>query len=341
MKNSNIRIVFMGTPEFAVAPLRAIKSAGMHIVGVVTAPDKPAGRGKKLTPSAVKVYAENALDCPVFQPEKLKDPAFIQELASLKADLFIVVAFRMLPETVWTLPENGTINLHASLLPQYRGAAPINWCIINGEKETGLTTFLIDREIDTGKILLQEKMSIGPDENAGELHDRMMETGAALLVRTIEQVMQGSVAPVPQEVFNIPGDQLKKAPRIFKPDCRIDWSRESATVHNLIRGLSPFPGAYTSLVEPVGEQSMLKVFATKISGEQTGQAAGQNEELKTGQGVEAAPGTLRPGNANTLEVMTGDGWLQLESLQSAGKKRMPAAEFLRGFRGNINECMLQ
>ncbi|MDT8431647.1 MAG: methionyl-tRNA formyltransferase, partial [Bacteroidales bacterium] len=291
MTNSDIRIVFMGTPEFAVAPLKAIRSAGMNIAGVVTAPDKPAGRGKKITQTAVKVYAEKALDCPVLQPEKLKDTAFIGELAGLKAHLFIVVAFRMLPEAVWTLPEHGTINLHASLLPHYRGAAPINWCIINGEESTGLTTFLIDREIDTGKILLQEEMTIGPDQDAGELHDRMMETGAALLVRTIEQVMQGTVAPVPQEAFNIPADQLKKAPKIFKPDCRIDWSRGSATVHNLIRGLSPFPGAFTYLVEPGGEQSMLKVFATKKTGElNQSPTARQNEERTAGQGKERAPG---------------------------------------------------
>jgi methionyl-tRNA formyltransferase len=326
MKNSDIRIVFMGTPEFAVAPLQAIKSAGMDIAGVVTAPDKPAGRGKKLTSPAVKVYAEKALNCPVLQPEKLRDPEFIHQLSGMQADLFIVVAFRMLPEAVWTLPKHGTINLHASLLPQYRGAAPVNWCIINGEKETGLTTFLIDREIDTGKILLQEKMAVGQDENAGELHDRMMEAGAALLVRTIEQVMEGTVAPVPQEAFSIPGDQLKKAPKIFKPDCRIDWSRKSETIHNLVRGMSPFPGAFTYLAEAGGERSMLKVFATKRTGERFGQHV---------------PGTLHADNANRLHVKTGDGWLELKSVQAEGKKRMSVPDFLRGFRGNINECTLQ
>lgn len=368
----------MGTPEFAVTPLQAIKSAGMNIVGVVTAPDKPAGRGKKLTSPAVKCYADESLDCPVFQPEKLKDPAFIRELAGLKADLFIVVAFRMLPEAVWTLPEHGTINLHASLLPQYRGAAPINWCIINGEKETGLTTFLIDREIDTGKILLQEKMSVGPDENAGELHDRMTETGAELLVRTIEQVMAGTIAPVPQEAFNIPAEQLKKAPKIFPPDCQIDWSMGSEQIHNLVRGMSPFPGAFTRLTNPEGNMSTLKIFATDITRaekeKEAGTGAGTTTDANTQAGKGAgsgaikgsadraadgaadgamkgvvdgsvkgavAHGTLRSDQASFLEVKTGDGWLELKTLQAEGKKRMPLPDFLRGFRGDINECMLQ
>lgn len=346
MTDSNIRIVFMGTPEFAVAPLQAIKSAGMNIVGVVTAPDKPAGRGKKLTSPAVKRFADEALGCPVFQPEKLKNPAFIEELAKLKADLFIVVAFRMLPEAVWTLPGHGTINLHASLLPQYRGAAPINWCIINGEKETGLTTFLIDREIDTGKILLQEKMSIGPDENAGQLHDRMMETGAELLVRTIRQIMAGTIAPVSQEAFNIPAEQLKKAPKIFPPDCQIDWSKGSAQIHNLVRGMSPFPGAFTRLTSPDGNMSTLKIFATAMTRAETGPAAGNRTDASAQaqagtQAETAAPGRIHSDNASFMKVKTGDGWLAIESLQAAGKKRMSAAEFLRGFRGELNNCMLQ
>lgn len=326
MNNNSIRIVFMGTPEFAVAPLQAIRAAGMNIVGVVTAPDKPAGRGKKLTSPAVKVYADQALNCPVFQPEKLKDPAFIRELSTLDADLFIVVAFRMLPEAVWSLPKHGTINLHASLLPQYRGAAPINWCIIHGEKETGLTTFLIDREIDTGRILLQQKMPIGEDENAGSLHDRMMESGAELLVRTIEQVMNGTVEPVAQESFNIPAEQLKSAPKIHKEDCRIDWNKRSEEIHNLVRGLSPFPGAFTRLADPDGNLSTLKIFATAQSGTNAGTAPS---------------GTLRSTNTSTLEVRTGDGWLELETLQAEGKKRMPAADFLHGFRADINDYRVQ
>lgn len=326
MKNSDIRIVFMGTPEFAVAPLRAIKTAGMQIVGVVTAPDKPAGRGKKLTSPAVKIYAGQALDCPVFQPEKLRDASFISELASLRADLFIVVAFRMLPEAVWSLPEHGTINLHASLLPQYRGAAPINWCIIRGEKETGLTTFLIDREIDTGRILLQKKMNVGPDETAGSLHDRMMESGADLLVKTIEQVMNGTVEPVPQDSFDIPPGQLKKAPKIHTEDCLIDWSRACEDIHNLVRGMSPFPGAFTRLASPDGTRSALKIFATAKTPAEAGTAK---------------PGTLRSDNASVLEVKTGDGWLELKTLQAEGKKRMPVADFLRGFREDINNYIVQ
>ena len=326
MRNSNIRIVFMGTPEFAVAPLQAIKSAGMNIVGVVTAPDKPAGRGKKLTPPAVKVYAGKSLECPVFQPEKLRDPEFVSKIASLHADLFIVVAFRMLPEAVWSLPEQGTINLHASLLPHYRGAAPINWCIINGEKETGLTTFLIDREIDTGRILLQEKMTIGEDENAGSLHDRMMETGAALLVETIEKVMNDKVEPVDQVSFNIPPGQLKKAPRIHKEDCRIDWNQDSEKIFNFIRGLSPFPGAFTLLEDPDDNRSTLKIFASKRTADEPGAAQ---------------PGTLRSDNTSILKVKTGDGWLELTSLQAAGKKRLKAADFLRGFREDITTFKVQ
>lgn len=342
MNNNSIRIVFMGTPEFAVAPLEAIKAAGMNIVGVVTAPDKPAGRGKKLTSPAVKVYADQALGCPVFQPEKLRDPAFVSDLASLEADLYIVVAFRMLPEAVWSLPEHGTINLHASLLPQYRGAAPINWCIIRGEKETGLTTFLIDREIDTGRILLQQKMAIGEDEDAGTLHDRMMASGADLVVRTIEQVMSGTIEPVTQESFNIPAGQLKKAPKIHKEDCRIDWNMSSEDIHNLVRGMSPFPGAFTRLEGPDGNKSTLKIFATSRPEEDPrtampGTATPGTATPGTAKPEKVKPGTLRSEDPSTLKVKTGDDWLELKTLQAEGKKRMPVADFLRGFRGNIND----
>lgn len=326
MNNDSIRIVFMGTPEFAVAPLQAIKDSGINIVGVVTAPDQPAGRGKKIKSPAIREYAEANLSCPIFQPEKLKDPAFVSALQKLQADLFIVVAFRMLPEIIWSMPAQGTINLHASLLPQYRGAAPINWVIINGEHETGLTTFLINKEIDTGRILLQEKMQIQPGETAGSLHDRMMVTGSELLVRTIRQFMRDTIQPVPQESFNIPEGKLKKAPKIFKEDCRINWNSESRAIDNLVRGLHPFPGAFTHLVEQDGTSSILKIHST---------ASTKTDEQ------EMPPGTLMKVEDSGLWVKTGDGWLELDVVQAAGKNKMHAADFLRGFRGNIQTCILQ
>src|ERR1043165_9173853 len=244
-----LRIVFMGTPEFAVASLDALVNKGYNIVGVITAPDKPAGRGMKLQESAVKKYAvEKGLR--ILQPEKLKNPQFLDELKSLNADLQVVVAFRMLPEVVWNMPALGTINVHASLLPQYRGAAPINWAIINGEKQTGITTFKLKHEIDTGDILLQETINIGEDETAGELHDRMKEIGAQLLVKTIKGIADGSLKETPQP----PGD-IKHAPKIFTETCHIKWNKSLNSIYNLIRGLSPYPGAFTLLDEKV-----LKIF---------------------------------------------------------------------------------
>lgn len=314
------RIVFMGTPEFAVASLDALVQAGFMVVAVVTAPDKPAGRGMQLQQSAVKKYAL-AHNIPVLQPEKLKNPEFLETLRGLKADLQVVVAFRMLPEAVWNMPPMGTLNVHGSLLPQYRGAAPINWAVINGEKFSGVTTFKLQHAIDTGDILLRETLPIGPDETAGELHDRMKEAGAKLLVNSINGLETNSLKPQPQEVFES-GSGLKHAPKIFTETCKIDPSNTAGQVHNLIRGLSPFPGAFTYL-----EGKMLKVYrslpatAIMING-------------KTGQWI--------TDGKNQLLLRCADGWLQLLEIQLEGKKRMNIADFLRGYRfGEKSEVQIQ
>ena len=300
------RIVFMGTPEFAVASLDAILHAGYNVVSVITAPDKPAGRGMQLTESAVKKYAREK-NLPILQPERLKNPAFLDELRSLAADLQIVVAFRMLPEAVWNMPPMGTVNLHGSLLPQYRGAAPINWAVINGETETGVTTFKSQHDIDTGNILLQEKLPIGPDETAGELHDRMKETGARLLVRTIEGLAAGTLIPVPQE--DLPN--LHHAPKIFTETGRIDWTKPTASIYNLIRGLSPFPAAFTEL-----DGKLLKIYRAE-------------QDLTP---PSTAPGGRDTDNRSYLRFATADGYILLIELQLEGKRRMNVGDFLRGYK---------
>ncbi len=310
----------MGTPEFAVAPLRALLHSGAEIAGVVTAPDKPAGRGKKLQSPAVKQFAIENLDCPVFQPSNLKDPVFIEELRQLDAQVFAVVAFRMLPEAIWSMPEYGTINLHASLLPQYRGAAPINWAIINGEKQSGVTTFIIDREIDTGRILLQESLEIEAGETAGSLHDKLMNLGSGLLVKTIEQLVQGNIAAIDQDKFNIPADQLKKAPKIFREDCRINWNKDGRYIHNFIRGLSPFPGAFTMVDQNNSGEMQVKILETRFLKE-------PHHDI---------PGSIVSDNRKYLNVRTGNGSIEILSLQAAGKKRMSAGEYLRGLKEGIN-----
>ena len=296
----------MGTPEFAVASLDAILEAGFNVVGVITAPDKPAGRGMQLTESAVKKYAVSK-GLHVLQPEKLKDADFLDSLRALHADLQIVVAFRMLPEIVWNMPPMGTVNLHGSLLPQYRGAAPINWAVINGETSTGVTTFKLQHEIDTGNILLQDRFPIADTDTAGDVHDRMKVIGARLLVKTIEGLAAGTLAGVPQE--NVGG--LKAAPKIFTETCKIDWARSTFAVYNLIRGLSPFPAAFTSL-----DGKMLKVFAS------------QKE-----QGASSAvPGTVDSDGKSYLRFATADGWIRVTELQLEGKKKMAVGDFLRGYR---------
>jgi methionyl-tRNA formyltransferase len=324
----DLRIVFMGTPEFAVASLDALVKAGCTIVGVITAPDKPAGRGMQLQQSAVKKYAvDNNLH--VLQPEKLKNPEFLNELKSLQADLQIVVAFRMLPEAVWNMPPMGSVNLHGSLLPQYRGAAPINWAVINGETATGVTTFKLKHEIDTGDILLQESFPIGENDTAGEVHDRMKEIGAALLVKTVQGLADHSLQEVAQQSIvnselSIQSSQnaehhspftidhsLKHAPKIFTDTCKIDFNQSVATVHNLIRGLSPFPGAFTQL-----NGKMCKIYRSE----------------KSVGAVNTAPGNYETDGKTFLQFACADGYLAVKELQLEGKKKMLIADFLRGYR---------
>lgn len=301
----SLRIVFLGTPEFAKSSLQALVDAGCNIVGVITAPDKPAGRGMKLQQSAVKEYAL-AQGLHIMQPEKLKNPEFLEELRSLKADLQIVVAFRMLPEAVWNMPHMGTVNLHASLLPDYRGAAPINWAVINGEKESGVSTFKLQHEIDTGNILLQERMSISEDETAGELHDRMMITGAQLIVETVKQLAKGTIEGKPQELLA----ETKHAPKIFTDTCKIDWSKTAKEIHNHIRGLSPYPAAFTQF-----QEKLFKIYSSsyelKVHTEQPGSFS-----LKDGR----------------LAFACADGYVYPKLVQLEGKKRMDVEDFLRGIR---------
>lgn len=301
-----MRIVFMGTPDFAVASLAALVTAGFEVVGVVTAADKPAGRGQKLNESAVKKYAvEKGLK--VLQPLKLKDPEFIAELKALKADLQVVVAFRMLPEMVWNMPAKGTINLHASLLPQYRGAAPINHAIINGETESGVTTFFLKHEIDTGDVIDARKVEILDTDTAGDLHDKLMEVGAELLVKTVKAIEEGNYQEQPQSTAT----ELKHAPKIFKDFCKVNWEQPVKTVYNLVRGLSPYPTAFTTL-----HDKTLKIFKAEI------------EDLKP----EIAAGEFLTDGKTFIKFAAQDGFLKLTDLQYEGKKRMSVEEFLRGFK---------
>lgn len=301
-----MKIVFMGTPDFAVASLSALQNAGLDIVGVVTAADKPAGRGQKLNESSVKKYAvANGLK--VLQPLKLKDPVFIEELKALNADLFVVVAFRMLPELVWQMPKKGTINLHGSLLPQYRGAAPINHVIINGEQESGVTTFFLKQEIDTGDIIFSDAIAIAPDETAGSLHDKLMVVGANLLVKTVKAIEADNYNEVPQPQ----SDDLKSAPKIFKEFCKIDWNQNTQTVYNLIRGLSPYPTAFTTL-----NDKTLKIFNAELEDKEPG----------------ISTGAFLTDGKTFLKFATKDGFIKLTDVQFEGKKRMLIDEFLRGMR---------
>lgn len=312
MNKKDLRIVFMGTPEFAEFTLRRLVGDGYNIIGVVTMPDKPMGRhGSVLQSSPVKKYAVEQ-GIPVLQPEKLKDPAFIEQLTALKADLQIVVAFRMLPEIVWNMPRLGTFNLHGSLLPQYRGAAPINWAIINGDKETGVTTFFLKHEIDTGDIIYQERIPILSDDNAGTMHDKLMELGADLTVRTLDDIIAGKVRQIPQD--QIPADELRPAPKIFKETCRIDWNQPTQKVYDFIRGLSPYPAAWTILRSSDGREQDFKIYsATPVSADTL-----------------MKPGTIRCDGKRVLEVFTADGAIRLDEVQAAGKKRMPVCSFLCG-----------
>lgn len=312
MNKKDLRIVFMGTPEFAEFTLRRLVEDGYNIIGVVTMPDKPMGRhGSVLQSSPVKKYAVEQ-GIPVLQPEKLKDPAFIDQLSALKADLQIVVAFRMLPEIVWNMPRLGTFNLHGSLLPQYRGAAPINWAIINGDKETGVTTFFLKHEIDTGDIIYKESIPILPTDNAGTVHDKLMELGADLTVRTLDDIIADRVRPIPQDT--IPVSELRPAPKIFKETCRIDWNQPTARINDFIRGLSPYPAAWTVLRSADGTEQDFKIYAA---------------QPVTDAPIQK-PGTVECDGRKNLLVYTADGALRLQEVQIAGKKRMPVSAFLCG-----------
>ncbi len=311
MKKEELRIVFFGTPDFAVESLDRLVSGGYNVVAVVTMPDKPAGRGHKLLQSAVKQYALQH-DLPVLQPVKLKDEDFVAQLRDLHAHLFIVIAFRMLPEVVWTMPPLGTFNLHASLLPKYRGAAPINWAVMNGDTTTGVTTFFLQHEIDTGDIIQQRSVDIGRTDNVGDVHDRLMTLGAGMVLETVDAIIDGTVKPIPQDQLLTAGQAPTPAPKIFTDTCRIDWSWPAEKVYNHVRGLSPYPAAWTTLVMPDGMPLKLKIFTTG--------------EPEPGQ---APAGTLIV-ERHKLYVACSDGLLEIKSLQLAGKRRMGADEFMRG-----------
>jgi methionyl-tRNA formyltransferase len=308
-----LRIVFMGTPDFAVESLRALVEDGYNVAGVITMPDKPAGRGYKLQASPVKEYALSQ-NLPLLQPEKLKDPEFLEQLKAWKADLQIVVAFRMLPEVVWNMPPQGTFNLHASLLPQYRGAAPVNWAIINGEKETGITTFFLTHEIDTGKIISQERIPIQENDNAEIIHDQLMQLGAKLVVKTVDDIINDNIHPVEQENIVSGKIELKPAPKIFKETCQIDWRKTTQEIFDFIRGLSPYPAAWTEFTNQQGETTNFKIFEVE-------------KELLHHR---LPPKTLISTDKKTLKVATADGFIHLKDIQQAGKKRMTAEAYLRG-----------
>ncbi|MBR3984594.1 MAG: methionyl-tRNA formyltransferase [Bacteroidaceae bacterium] len=316
MTKKDLRIVYMGTPDFAVESLRALVEGGYNVVGVVTGPDKPVGRhGSVLQPTPVKQYAvEHGLH--VLQPERLKDEAFIEELRSLRADLQIVVAFRMLPEIVWAMPPLGTFNLHASLLPQYRGAAPINWAVINGDTETGVTTFFLKHEIDTGAVIRQVRVPISDTDCVGDVHDRLMMLGGSVVCDTVDAILDGTAQATPQELM-LPDEELRPAPKIFKDTCRIAWGRTSKQVYDFIRGLSPYPAAWTTLIAPDGTEQVVKVY----------------EAVIIEKPLSLCPiGTISTDGKTYIHVYTSDGALSIRTLQLAGKKRMSVDDFLRGFR---------
>lgn len=314
-ERGNMRIIFMGTPEFAVETLDLLLQNNYNVVGVITVPDKPAGRGQQLQQSAVKKYAlEKGLN--ILQPEKLKDENFLEQLDKLKADLQIVVAFRMLPEVVWNMPPMGTINLHGSLLPNYRGAAPINWAIINGEKETGVSTFFLQQEIDTGKIIFQERTPIGENETAGEIHDKLMHIGAQLVLKTVHAIENDNYPQIDQSELITADELVKNAPKIFKTDCRIDWNRTVDEIHNQIRGLSPYPAAFTDFVSPEGKIIPVKIFRSR----------------KENSTHDLAITTIITDSKSFIKIAVKSGYILLDEIQIAGKKRMAVDEFLRGFQ---------
>ena len=316
MKKDELKIIFFGTPDFAVESLKRLVDGGYHVAAVVTMPDKPAGRGRQLQESDVKRFAvEHGL--PVLQPVSLKDEAFIEQLRSFQAQLFIVIAFRMLPQAVWQMPPLGTFNLHASLLPRYRGAAPINWAVMNGDTETGVTTFFLKHEIDTGDVIQQRRCPIGRQDNVEVIHDRLMLMGADMVLETVDAIIDGSVKPIPQDQMLTAGQEPTPAPKIFKETCRIDWNRPAEQVYNHIRGLSPYPAAWSVLTDDKGSEISIKVFKT-------------SEPKPFAPNESPAPGTIMA-DRKTLSVACADGWLEVYSLQQSGKKRMDTDAFLRGF----------
>lgn len=303
----------MGTPEFAVPSLRALVAGGYNVVAVVTTPDKPAGRGQKLHESDVKIAARE-LGLPILQPEKLKAPEFVEAMQALQPDLGVVIAFRMLPEVIWRMPKLGTFNLHAALLPQYRGAAPINWAIINGERETGLTTFLLNHEIDKGAIIDQLRMPIGEEDTVGTMYDKLMAAGVGLVLDTVDKIAAGTIDPIEQQFID--ESTLRPAPKIFKEDCRIDWSWSGRRIVDFIRGLSPYPSAWSTLRRDGREPQSVKIFSARFEPKPT----------------EALPGTIRSDRRDTISVACADGWIDLLDIQLAGKKRMTTHDLLLGFR---------
>ncbi len=311
-----MRVVFMGTPDFAVSSLDAICHSSHEVVGVVTVPDRPTGRGLKMTSSAVKQYAEQH-GLPILQPEKLRDPQFLEDLKAWQADIFVVVAFRMLPQCVWAMPPQGTFNLHASLLPQYRGAAPINWAIINGERETGVTTFMLNERIDEGRMLLQRRCDISDSDTAETLHDRLAEMGRSLVVETLNGIESHSLTPFSQPVVENPN----LAPKIFKADCAIPWDKSGEEIYNFVRGLSPYPAATMSLISTTGAELSFKIY-----------------EVTFVQQNDAEKGMVDTDGKRYLRVGVSDGFINILSLQPNGKRRMTIEEFLRGY--NISNCIL-
>lgn len=322
MDKKDLRIVYMGTPEFAVESLRRLVEGGYNVVAVITMPDKPMGRhGSILQPSPVKQYAVSQ-GLKVLQPEKLKDEGFVEELRSLKADLQIVVAFRMLPEVVWNMPRLGTFNLHASLLPQYRGAAPINWAVINGDTETGITTFFLKHEIDTGEIIDQVRVPIADTDNVEMVYDRLMLLGGDLVVNTVDSILAGTVKTIPQEEL-VKAEELRPAPKIFKETCRIDWNMGVKKVYDFVRGLSPYPAAWTELFQGEEKPVMLKIYET-------------SKEFCEHSHV---PGTIVTDKKSYFKIASSDGYVNILSLQLAGKKRMSVPDFLRGYRHSDDTCV--
>ena len=313
MDSKKLRIVFMGTPEFAATSLRKLVEEGYNIVAVVTTPDKPAGRGQKIHKSDVKIMAEE-LGLPILQPEKLRDESFLASLRALEPDLGVVIAFRMLPEVVWAMPKLGTFNLHASLLPEYRGAAPINWAIINGDTRTGVTTFLLNHEIDKGAIIEQRAVDILPEDNIGTLYDKLMYVGSELVTNTVDKLASGDYTTTEQ--MHIDEKTLRPAPKIFKDDCRIDWTKSAESIHNLVRGLSPYPAAWTPLYKDDAECGSMKIFTTHF------------EVCNTG----ATPGTIRTDSKSYIAIACADGWLYVDDVQLAGKKRLATKDLLLGWR---------